>query len=238
VAREREAGTSLAAAIARVLQAAEQPEASIFAGLRRRRPELSPYLLPKRTMIGLSHAIEDECLALAERPLVFASFQRERFYRDAESRWRELSRTAAVAVVFADFPERRDPPQGPTELPLDRSDPLAREWSLVCEAPGYSACLAGWERPGQEQVDDLDRTFEALWTIEPALVREAVRIALGLASRSAPEIGASVDAHLDGTPPETSDQARLVAALANRMVAYVGSASAGSLPGPHAPEAS
>ena len=236
VARDRAAGMSLPAAIARAQQAQHRSEGSIFAGLRRRRPDLSPYLLPKRTMIGLSHAIEDECLALAERPLVFACFQRESFYRAAEPRWRELARTAELAVAFAAFPERRHPPGGPIELPLDRADPLGREWSLVCEAPGYSACLAGWERPGQEEASDLDRTFETLWTVEPGLVREAVLIALGLASRWEPELRASVDGRLDQAPAETTDQTRSLAALANRMVAYVGGAGAGLLAAPHGSE--
>ena len=74
--------------------------------MRRRRPDLQPYTLPKRTLIGLSHAIEDECAARAERPLLFGSFQRVRFYRHSEERWRELARTAEIAIVFADFPER------------------------------------------------------------------------------------------------------------------------------------
>jgi DNA-binding transcriptional MerR regulator len=60
VARDREGGLSMRAAIERAGRAAAAPEPSIFAGVRRRRPDLVPYLLPKRTLIGLSHAIEDE----------------------------------------------------------------------------------------------------------------------------------------------------------------------------------
>ncbi len=57
----------------------------------------------KRTLIALSHAIEDECAARAERPLLFGSFQRERFYRDSEPRWRELvTRLPAVEQLPAD----------------------------------------------------------------------------------------------------------------------------------------
>ena len=109
VSRDRETGMSMPAAIERAQQLASEPEASIFAGVRRRRPDLQPYLLAKRTLIGLSHAIEDECAARAERPVLFGGFQRERFYRDAEPRWRELSRTSEAAVVFADFAEPRTP---------------------------------------------------------------------------------------------------------------------------------
>src|SRR3954452_18295538 len=133
VARDREGGLSMKAAIHRAREVASEPETSIFAGLRRRRPDLQPYLLPKRTLIGLSHAIEDECAARAERPVLFASFQRERFWRHSRPRWQELARTAHSAIVFADFaePEIPDDSLAPIELPIDRSDPLGREWSIV-----------------------------------------------------------------------------------------------------------
>ncbi len=234
VARDREAGLSMPAAIERARRVAAAPEESIFAGLRRRRPDLVPYTLPKRTLIALSHAIEDECAARAERPLLFASFQRERFYRDSESRWREFARTADVAVVFADFAEFRDPPSAPVEIPIDRSDPLGREWSVVCDAPDYSACLSAWEPPGQDERRDLDRVLETVWSVEPNVVRTAARIAQQIAARSAPELVEAIDERLQATPPPAGDEFRLVSALTNRMVAYVGSGPASSLPGPHA----
>ena len=234
VARDRESGLSMRAAIERVRRASAPPEESIFAGLRRRRPDLVPYTLPKRTLIGLSHAIEDECAARAERPLLFGSFQRVRFYRHSESRWRELARTAELAIVFADFPERREPDGAPIEVPIDRSDPLGREWSLICDAPGYAACLSAWEPPGQDGAHDLDRRLETIWSVEPAVVRDAARISTGIAARSAPDLVEPIELRLEMTPPPSGEEFRLVSALTNRMVAYVGEGAASSLPGPHA----
>jgi DICT domain-containing protein len=233
VSRDREAGMSMPAAIERAQQLASEPEPSIFAGVRRRRPDLQPYLLAKRTLIALSHAIEDECAARAEEPVLFGSFQRERFYRDAEPRWRDLARTSAAAVVFADFDERRTPAGAPAELPLDRTDPLGREWSLICDAPGYAAFLAAWERPGQDAVPDLERRFETVWSVEPRLVREAARIAAGLVERTAPELLDPIVERLRHTPPPSADELRLVGALTNRMVAYVGQGELSRLPAPH-----
>ena len=234
VARDRDSGLSLPAAIERARRMAAAPEESIFAGLRRRRPDLVPYTLSKRTLIGLSHAIEDECAARAERPLLFGSFQRERFFRSAEARWRELARTAELAVVFADFSERRDPDDGPAEIPIDRSDPLGREWSLVCDAPDYSACLSAWEPPGQDGINDFDRMLETIWSVEPNVVRTAARISQGLAARTAPDLVEPVERRLDATPPPAGEEFRLVSALTNRMVAYVGRGAVSSLPVPHA----
>ncbi|MDX6628563.1 MAG: MerR family transcriptional regulator, light-induced transcriptional regulator [Gaiellales bacterium] len=233
VSRDREAGMSMPSAIERARQLASEPEASIFAGVRRRRPDLQPYLLAKRTLIGLSHAIEDECAARAERPVLFGSFQRERFYRDAESRWRELSRTAEATVVFADFPEPRTPEHAPVELPIEREDPLGREWSLICDAPQYAAFLSAWERPGQDGVPDLDRRFETIWSVEPRLVREAARIAAGFVERSRPDLLDPIVERLRHTPPPSGEELRLVGALTNRMVAYVGQGELSRLPAPH-----
>jgi DICT domain-containing protein/predicted DNA-binding transcriptional regulator AlpA len=234
VARDRDSGLSMRAAIDRARRASAAPEESIFAGLRRRRPDLVPYTLPKRTLIALSHAIEDECAARAERPVLFGSFQRERFYRHAEPRWRELARTAEIAIVFADFPERREPGDAPVELPIDRSDPLGREWSLVCDAPEYAACLSAWEPPGQDAAHDLDRVLETIWSVEPAVVRDAARISKGIAARTAPDLVKPVEDLLEGSPAPAGEEFRLVSALTSRMVAYVGSPAASSLPTPHA----
>jgi DICT domain-containing protein len=168
--------------------------------------------------------------------VLFGSFQRESFYRHAEQRWRELARTAEASVVFADFAERRDPDGAPAEVPIERADPLGREWSIVCDAPGYAAFLAAWERPGQDDVPDLDRRFETVWSVEPRLVREASRIAARLLEQSAPDLLGPVEERLADTPPPSGEELRLVGALTNRMVAYVGDAEVSRLPGPHSSE--
>lgn len=233
VARDREAGLSLVTAIERARRSGDKPDGSIFAGLRRRRPDLSPYLLPKSTLIGLSHAIEDECCARAERPVLVGAFQRVSFYREARPRWRDLARTAELALVFADFPQRRDPAGEPVELPIPAVAPLRREWSLVCSARAYAACLAAWERPGQDETADLERVFETVWTLEPSLVREAVTIAAGLAAHAAPDIARRLRDSPEADSGAGDGQLELAAALTSRMVAYVGGSRAGTVPSPH-----
>jgi MerR family transcriptional regulator, light-induced transcriptional regulator len=224
VARDREAGLSMKAAIERARELASEPEVSIFACLRRRRPDLQPQVLPKRTLVGMSHAIEDECTARAERPVLFAGFQRECFWRQAEARWRELSRTAHCAMVFADFPKAvvPDDPREPVELPIERDDPFAREWSLVCDASDFGAFLAGWERPGQTGVPDAERCFETIWSVEPALVRDAARICTGFVERIEPELVDRFVDRLRTVPPPSDDALRTACAITSRMVAYVG----------------
>lgn len=222
VVRERDEGRSLAAAVDRVLSVEPVREESLFAGLRRRRPDLAPYVLAKRTLVALSHAIEDESCAHAERGLIIGTFQRERFFRQAEERWRELALTADACVAMADFAEVREREGAPTEVPIDRSDPVGREWGVVCEGPQYSACLSAWERPGQDEVEDGERLFETIWTVEPELVREGSRIAAGLASQAAPDIGAMLIEDLSARPlAMQDDRVGRVTALTSRMVAYL-----------------
>jgi MerR family transcriptional regulator, light-induced transcriptional regulator len=221
VVRERDAGLSLTAAIARATSAGGPAEPSIFAGLRQRRPDLPSNVFSKRALTALSYAIEDECCARAERPVFFASFQSERFYRQVERRWRTFARTSRFAAVLADFPEVRTPPDGPMEIPIERSDPMFLEWSLICVAPGYWACLTARERPGQDELPDAQRRFEAVWTVEPDAVREAARMAVGLAARAAPQVMAAVGKLIAETAPVAGVEVPLVTALAGRMVAYM-----------------
>jgi len=222
VAADREAGYSLPSAIERARATAAEPEPSIYAALRRRRGDLMPYLLPKSTLMAISHAIEDECSARAVRPIMFGAFQRERFYRHAEKRWREFAHEADLAVVFADFPKRQDPPGAPIELPVERSEPMAREWALLCDGADYSACLSARERAGQDDVEDASRLFEALWSVEGSVVREGSRLALALAARTAPELADGVAKRLSESASGTGNTVAMATALTNRIVAYVG----------------
>jgi DNA-binding transcriptional MerR regulator len=220
VASARDSGLSLTAAIERATQAAEPPTApSIFAGLRKSRPELAPYPVPKRLMVPISHAMEDECSARGGSAVLLGSFQRERFFRMAEPRWRSFARTAELSVVLGDFPEPRAPKGGPVEIPIDRSHPLSREWAIVCDGPGVSACLAGWQRPGRSS--NGQRVFEMLWSVEPDVVRDAARIGVELASAQWPDLRERVPDWLWQQPQPDGSTIERATALTNRMVAYV-----------------
>src|ERR1035438_10246765 len=107
VLRGRAQGLSLAAAMAHALSGAGPfRDTSIFAGLRRRHPGLQVHVMAKAMLLALTHAIEDECCARAQRPVLMGAFQRDRFYRAARPRWADLAGTAEQTVVFADFGQR------------------------------------------------------------------------------------------------------------------------------------
>jgi DICT domain-containing protein len=227
VLRLRQQGLSLPAAIERARRTDPAGEQSVFAGLRRRRPDVAPIVLPKHVVLAMSHAIEDEYLARATRGLVLGCFQQERFYRQAQRRWRELSRTADVAVAVAAFARAAQPPGEPSEVPIEVRHPLAREWTLLIDAPGAHACLAAWEQPSQEELPDRRRRFEVMWSFEPDVVRAATEVASELLWTLSPDTARRLPDAGDAAGTG-ADDLRFAGALAQRMVGYLGAlASAG-----------
>lgn len=220
VLRLRATGLSLEAAVARARDLTAGPVTlrSIFAELRRAHPELIPQVLSRRAMLAISTAIEDECCAVAAEPLLLGFFQHERFYRARQRRWRELSRTATAALVFADFPASTAVDGGPVEIALPADTPLLREWALICQAPDATACLAGWElAPGS--ASGPGRRFEAVWSLAPAVTATAARAALAYAASAAGEL---MPAEIPPVvaPADAAVLARATA-VTNRIVAYL-----------------
>jgi DNA-binding transcriptional MerR regulator len=220
----RERGMALAAAIDRAQASVLPAPSSIFAGLRDQRPGLQPAVLGKRALLCLTRALEDEYCAQAASGVLIGSFQRTAFYRQSEHRWRELARTARLAVALADFPAARHEASQPWEVPVAREHPLAREWSLVIDAPGARACLAAWEQLSDADLPEDRRRFEVLWSFDPEIVGLA-RATAGLIIRDfAPEVAlelGSPDGAGTGTPPDLG----YVSALVHRMVRYLGAAA-------------
>ncbi len=226
VVRRREAGTRLEVAIAEVARAqaaAEGPPAapSVYAALRREHPILQPQRLKKSTLLALSWAIEDECCVRAERPMIFGAFQRERYFHAAHERWKELARIARSTTVFADFSAAPEPVPGMDLVHLPEDAPMRREWVVVCESADYPAMLTAWELPGQSTVPDRQRLFEAIWTVQPAVVRDAARACAQIAVQLGHQEATPLLYELAENPPLPPLELLNAAALLNRVVAYV-----------------
>ena len=225
VLRHRSAGLGLEAAVRRVVAGPVTGNASLYGELRRRHATLGPQLLSKRSMVALSHALEDECCAQAQRPLLFAGFQRGTFLRESYARWLELARTAGSTVVFADLDDPAPTRPGhPVEVAVPYDAAINREWFLVCDAPDRPACLVGWERPGQPMHPDSARRFEAVWSVDPVVVRDAARICAELADSYRPGWTGHDRGPLDETPAPGSADLLRATALVNRMMGYLDAA--------------
>lgn len=220
VSAERTSGRSLEAAIGSVTDRSGGPDLSIYAGLRRRRPDLPVNNLSRRAMLAVSRAIEDECGAQGERALLFGAFQDQAAYRRATARWDELSRTSASAIVFADFPTSQRLERGADQVSLAPTSPLRREWAVICAGERFAACLTGWQRPSSTNGTPQSRRFEAVWSVEPEVVYVAARIALQLARTHAPNL------YTETPPPALTfmdpvSLARTATVVTNRIVAHL-----------------
>jgi len=225
IVAHREAGLALDAAIDRVQRALEQRAPSVFATVQSTEPGLLAHQIPKRALVAMSCAVEDEYLARAEAGVVLGSFQHERFYRRSELRWQELSRGADVAAVFAAFPlsssSSRRGSTAPREVPVEASSPMLREWAIVCAGPSFAACLVAWERPANRARNEGERTFEAVWTTRPATVLQAVTTFADLSRRPSPDVAQRLERWVDRSEIAAGEWGTTAGALGNRMVAYV-----------------
>jgi DICT domain-containing protein len=221
VLRRRDAGIRLEVAIAEAAASAPPETPSIYAELRRRHPQLATHRLRKSTLLALSWAIEDECIARAQRAVVFGAFQEERYYRPSRARWNELARVARQTMAIAEFTSGTAVDERPIRVPLGPDAPMRREWAVVCDAPDLPAVLTAWELPGQTTVPDRHRIFEAIWTVEPRAVRDASRICAQVAlDAGVPEAGPLLYQLADDPAPHRADPAA-ASLLFNRVLEYV-----------------
>jgi DICT domain-containing protein len=222
----RTRGLSVPAALERARSldgATDRP--SIFAALAAGDAPVRPQKLRRPTLIALSRAIEEEAMARAAGPVVIGAFQDEANYRAVEHRYRRLAHVADAVGVFATFPSMRFGDEDePAEIPISASDALGHEWAVIVDAPGYAACLVGWETPARSG----ERVFEAVWTMDAPVVRRAAQVGAAIAARSAPEWSERLLAILADRPLAVESPAPGLTALTNRMIGYLDATAAES----------
>ena len=217
VLEQRDRGLNLAAAVRAVLRENEVGAGSLFADLRSEHPHLEPFRTSLHAMRALTWAIEDECLAHASRPVLFGCFQRRQHFEIAGRRWRELARSANVAVVLSDF-ETTDAEPSPVRVALPADSPMLNEWSLVCHDAQLSVALVGWEVPRSGRATG-PRRFEALLTLEPDVVRTAaLRLASLARDSGSPDLESAVSDHSAGAHEDPQRSSSLL----RRFAAYAG----------------
>jgi len=98
---------------------------------------------------------------------------------------------------------------------------VLREWVLVCDAPGFSACVAGWELPSSPGTPDEERRFETIWTVDPQTVRRATLVGISLVAQRDPALAESMTASLPVVDAVPSPALLRANALFSRVVEYV-----------------
>ena len=149
-------------------------------------PALRFQMYFKTSLTALSHAMEDQVLSgFEEQPLIIASFQQERFYRQEAHRYVRIGEVSDQVYVLSaaetQFNEaERDEGQGYEKIDFDDEDALTEEWHLVVIAENYSAALICREHQAAEKPHhlvtdkvttaathlDQSRRFEGIWTLD------------------------------------------------------------------------
>lgn len=126
----------------------------------------------KRTMVDISHALENAAAMTGAPCQVFASFQRFSLFEREAMRYLQLSQTWDHAWIFgvADVA----PPQIPnvTAVSLPPHHPLTREWFVVVDGPQFGAALLTADVSGFA-IGDRSRQFMGLLSTDANLVRRA-----------------------------------------------------------------
>jgi DICT domain-containing protein len=107
--------------------------------------------------------------------------------------------------------------------------PLAREWALICESPGFPACITGWEQLDHQGAGEAGRRFEVSWTLDPRIVRDAAVIAASLTAALVPDLSWLPGALPAIPPPPPSADLQSATGLLTRMTAYLETAGRGAL---------
>ncbi|WAL60619.1 DICT sensory domain-containing protein [Thermocoleostomius sinensis] len=171
---------------------------SILEALLHRSPQLRPQLYFKSSLTALSHAMEDQVLAGgAQLPLVIASFQRERFYRQEAHRYERIAAlTPHVYVLAAPETSFTNASKEYETIAFETSDQLSHEWHLVVIGQNYAACLVCQERqslpekaePSEILAMDQTRRFEGVWTFDRQVSCQAADILLDRILQYRPEL--------------------------------------------------
>jgi DICT domain-containing protein/signal transduction histidine kinase len=192
-------------------------------------PQVRPQLYFKSSLTALSHAMEDQVLAGSDRPLVIASFQRERFYRQEAHRYLRISdRTDQLYVLAApetDFNSR----SGEYEtIAFEAADALSQEWHLVVLGQQYASCLICKERQvtnksGSPELHvDQSRRFEGIWTFDRPVVCKAAELLLLRILAYRPELGDKIGQMLTHLASQSSGLNRVdPGPFAERLVTYL-----------------
>jgi DICT domain-containing protein/signal transduction histidine kinase len=166
---------------------------SVLSDLLQDLPYLRPQLYFKASLTALSHAMEDQVLAATlDQPLIIASFQRERFYRQEAHRYQRLAqRSNQIYVLSAPETDFTNSSEYYEKVAFEPEDSLSQEWHLVVVAQNYATCLVCRESLGSltknEPIPtdispnlDMDtaRRFEGVWTSERGVSLKAAELLL------------------------------------------------------------
>ncbi|NEP88495.1 MAG: GAF domain-containing protein [Okeania sp. SIO2C2] len=176
---------------------------SVLAELVQEIPQLRPQIYFKSSLTALSHAIEDQVLASSDQPLVIATFQQERFYRQEAHRYRRIANlTSQVYVLAAPETAFKDSSEYYETIAFNIKEILSKEWNLLVLGQQYSSCLIcneGFNSGKSDETSELiamdqARRFEGIWTFDRQVCVQAAELLLNRILRYRPQLEEKVQA--------------------------------------------
>ncbi len=176
--------------------------------------------------------MEDRVLAGTDRPLLIASFQQEKFYRQEAHRYRRLGEISdQVYVLAAPDTEFSDRAQEYELVPFEQTDALTSEWHLIAIGAQSSACLICREKfvppsdiPVLPEID-ASRRFEGIWTFDRQVTIAAAHILLDRIKGYRPDLAAKIaqakQEYLVAVPTIPHDHSASADAFVQRLVTYL-----------------
>ena len=179
---------------------------SVLSDLLHAQPQLRSQIYFKASLTALSHAMEDQVLAASsEQPLLIASFQSERFYRQEAHRYRQIAqRTDQLYVLAAPESDFTNSSDCYETVAFDPNDALSHEWHLVIIGQHYTTCLVCRERqsPAPELYSaelptalDMEpaRQFEGCWSWDRHVSCKAAELLLKRILAYRPELETKIE---------------------------------------------
>ncbi len=205
---------------------------SVLTELLRQMPQLRSHLYFKSSLTALSHAMEDRVLAGTDRPLLIASFQQEKFYRQEAHRYRRLGEISDQVYVVAAPDTKFSELVNEYELvPFESDDALGSEWHLIAIGAQSAACLVCREKVGTPSdvsvLPEIDpsRRFEGIWTFDRQVTIAAAHILLDRIQGYRPELAAKIaqakQEYLVAVPCIPHDHSGSADAFVQRLVTYL-----------------
>ena len=155
-------------------------------------PQWRQQMYFKSSLTALSHAMEDQVMADSDQPLIIASFQRERFYRQEAHRYRRIAeKSDQVYVLAAPETEFKHSSDFHEMIAFEPEDTLNQEWHLVVIGNHYASCLICRERVSASSIDN-NRRFEGIWTFERQVSQKAAALLLQKILDYRPELNTKV----------------------------------------------
>jgi signal transduction histidine kinase/DICT domain-containing protein len=176
--------------------------------------------------------MEDRVLAGTDRPLLIASFQQEKFYRQEAHRYRRLGEISEQVYVLA-APDTQFSDRGEEYelVPFEQTDALSQEWHLIAIGAQSAACLICREKivaqPEVSVLPEIDpsRRFEGVWTFDRQVTIAAAHILLDRIGGYRPDLAAKIaqakQEFLVAVPTVPHDHSASADAFVQRLVTYL-----------------